>query len=279
MSFGYLIIVSTSDKVDYLELAYGLALSIKHTQKPGYDQVALVIDDIESVKELNSSWVFDHVIEWNKESFWDGRSWMDTLTPFDNTVCLDADMLFLRDYSHWIDYFIDNTELYVTNKSYNYRGEIVESDEYRRAFTKNNLPNLYSFYTFFKKDSELAKEFFTLGRYIIKNPTEFSNVFLSEYRPKVVGTDEAFALSSRLLGIQDEISYELEFPRVVHMKPALQNWPWPATAWSDHIGFYLNRKGQLKLGNYQQYDIVHYVEKDKINKEMINILEELVWKK
>jgi hypothetical protein len=260
-------------------LAYGLALSIKHTQKPGYDQVALVIDDIESVKELNSSWVFDHVIEWDKESFWDGRSWMDTLTPFDNTVCLDADMLFLRDYSHWIDYFIDNAELYVTNKSYNYRGEIVKSDEYRRAFTKNNLPNLYSFYTFFKRDSELAKEFFTLGRYIIKNPTEFSNVFLSEYRPKVVGTDEAFALSSRLLDIQDEISYELEFPRVVHMKPALQNWPWPATAWSDHIGFYLNRKGQLKLGNYQQYDIVHYVEKDKINKEMINILEELVWKK
>jgi hypothetical protein len=279
MSFGYLIIVSTSDNADYLELAYGLALSIKHTQKPGYDQVALVIDDIESVKELNSSWVFDHVIEWDKESFWDGRSWMDAVTPFDNTVCLDADMLFLRDYSHWIDYFVSNTELYVTNKSYNYRGEIVNSDEYRRAFTKNNLPNLYSFYTFFKKDSELAKEFFTLGRYIIKHPTEFSNVFLSEYRPKIVGTDEAFALSARLLDIQDEISYELEFPRVVHMKPSLQNWPWPATAWSDHIGFYLNRKGQLKLGNYQQYDIVHYVEKDKINKEMINILEELVWKK
>ena len=279
MSFGYLIVISTSDEVDYLELAYGLALSIKHTQKPGYDQVALVTDDIEAVKELNSSWVFDHIIKWDQETFWDGRSWMDQLTPFDNTVCLDADMLFLRDYSHWIDYFIANTELYVTNKSYNYRGEIIDSDEYRRAFTKNDLPNLYSLYTFFKKDSELAREFFTLGRYIIKNPTEFSNTFLSEYRPKVVGTDEAFALSSKLLDIQDEISYELEFPKVVHMKPLLQNWPWPANAWSDHIGFYLNRKGQLKLGNYQQYDIVHYVEKDKINKEMINILEELVWKK
>lgn len=278
MSFGYLIVISTSDNVNYLELAYGLALSIKHTQKPGYDQVALVIDDVESVKQLNSSWVFDHVIEWNQETFWDGRSWMDRLTPFDNTICLDADMLFLRDYSHWVDYFIANTELYVANKSYNYRGEIINSDEYRRAFTKNNLPNLYSFYTFFKKNSELAREFFTLGRYIIKNPTEFSNTFLSEYRPKVIGTDEAFALSSKLLDIQDEISYELEFPKVVHMKPLLQNWPWPANAWSDHIGFYLNRKGQLKLGNYQQYDIVHYVEKDKINKEMINILEELVWK-
>jgi hypothetical protein len=45
------------------------------------------------------------------------------------------------------------------------------------------------------------------------------------------------------------------------------------------LGFYLNRKGQLKIGNYQQTNIVHYVEKDKINAEVINILEEIVWKK
>ena len=45
MNFGYLLIVSHSDTVDYLQLAYGLALSIKNTQKPGYDKVALVIDD------------------------------------------------------------------------------------------------------------------------------------------------------------------------------------------------------------------------------------------
>jgi hypothetical protein len=33
------------------------------------------------------------------------------------------------------------------------------------------------------------------------------------------------------------------------------------------------------LGNYQQPDIVHYVEKDKINTEMISILEDIAWKK
>jgi hypothetical protein len=134
-------------------------------------------------------------------------------------------------------------------------------------------------YTFFKKDSEMAKEFFTLGRYILKNPKEFSNLFLSVSKPKVVGTDEAFALSAKLLDITDEIAYELEFPRLVHMKPMVQNWPWPADSVSDHVGFYLNKKGQLKIGNYQQSDIVHYVEKDKINTEMINILEEIAWKK
>jgi hypothetical protein len=203
---------------------------------------------------------------------------MDQLSPFDNTVCLDADMLFLRDYSHWAEYFIENSELYIANKSFTYRGETVVDQHYRKTFIKNQLPNLYSFYTFFKKDSELAKEFFDLGRDIIKNPVEFSNMFLSEYKPKILGTDEAFALAAKLLDITDVISYDLDFPRVVHMKPMIQNWPWPADAWSDHVGFYLNKKGQLKIGNYQQQDIVHYVEKDKMNREMISILEEIAWK-
>ena len=279
MNFGYLIVVAEHDEIDYTQLAYALALTIKNTQKPGYDQVAVVTDNPKRISKLNSSWVFDHVIEWNQETFWDGRSWMDQLSPFEYTVCLDADMLFMRDYSHWIDYFIKNSELYIANKSYTYRGEIVEDEYYRRAFIRNKLPNFYSFYTFFKKDSETAKEFFDLGRYIIKNPSEFSNVFLAEYKPKVVGTDEALALSAKILGIENDISYELEFPRVVHMKPMIQNWPWPAKAWSDHVGFYLNKQGRLKIGNYQQYDIVHYVEKDKITTEVINILEEISWKK
>lgn len=279
MNFGYLIFVSTSTVADYAQLAYALALSIKNTQRPGYDQVALVIDDPSQITRFNSTWVFDHIISWDKETYWDGRSWMDQLSPFENTVCLDADMLFLRDYSHWVDFFIENSELYVANKSYTYRGELVTSDEYRNTFVKNNLPNLYSFYTFFKKDSELATEFFTLGRYILKNPQTFSNSFLTVHKPKVIGTDEAFALSAKILDIVDDIAYPLEFPRVIHMKPLVQNWPWPADLVSDHVGFYLNKRGQLKIGNYQQTDIVHYVEKEKINTEMINILEEIVWKK
>lgn len=279
MNFGYLIFVSNNTEYDYLQMAYALALSIKNTQRPGYDQVCLVTDNIESVSKLQSSWVFDKVLYHEPKEGWDIRSWMDCYSPYENTVCLDADMLFTRDYSHWIDYFIENCDLYVANNSYTYRGEKVTSDEYRKTFTKNDLPNLYSFYTFFKKDSELAQEFFRLGRYIIENPKEFANNFLVEHKPRVIGTDEAFALSAKILDISDVIAYSLEFPTVVHMKPMVQNWPWPATSWSDHVGFYLNRKGQLKIGNYQQHGIVHYVEKNKIDDELINILEEIAWKK
>jgi hypothetical protein len=270
--------VAPHQGVKYELMAYALALSIKNTQKEGYDKVALVIDDKTKLKNFNSPWVFDHVIEWDQETFWDGRSWMDELTPFEYTVCLDADMLFMRDYSHWIDYFVENSELYIANKSYTYRGEVVTNTYYRQAFVKNDLPNLYSFYTFFKKDSELAKEFFELGRSIIKNPKEYSNLFLSNYKPKIMGTDEAFALSAKILDIADEISYELEFPKVAHLKGQVQNFPWPADFVSDHVGFYFDVNAKLKVGNYQQDCIVHYVEKDRIDLEIINILEEIAWK-
>jgi len=279
MNFGYLIIISKSDTVDYLKLAYALAVSIKNTQKHGYDRVALVTDDLEAVEQLRSPWVFDYKIHWNQEQFWDGRAWMDQLTPFDQTVCLDADMLFVEDHSHWIDQLIKNFNLFLPSKAYTYRNEIVESDYYRKTFTRNGLPNLYSFFTFFKKDSLIIEEFFSLGRYITKNPTEFSNLFLDQYKPKIVGTDEAFALSSKLLGIEDYITADIEFPRVVHLKPEIQGWPWPANSCTDHVGFYLDAKGKIKIGNYDQKNIVHYVEKELITDEFISLLEGVLWKK
>ena len=166
----------------------------------------------------------------------------------------------------------------MANSAYTYRGQLVTNRSYIKCFDKNNLPNLYSMWTYFKKQSTTSKDFFDLGRYIIKNPIEFSNLFLSEYKPKILGTDEAFALSAKILGIEDDISYSLEFPKIVHMKPMIQNWPWPADKWSDHVGLYIDKQGRIKIGNYQQYNIVHYVEKDKITDEIISILEDIAWK-
>ena len=275
MNFGYLIVVAEHDTVDYLKLAYALALSIKNTQRQGYDKVALVINDKNKLQKIKSPWVFDHVIEWDQETYWDGRSWMDQLSPFDNTVCLDADMLFTNDVSHWIDYFIENSDLYIANRVFTYRGELVTSDAYRKTFTKNQLPNLYSMWTFFKKDK--GNEFFNLAREIFINPVEFKNIFLSEHTPKILGTDEAFALAAKILDITDEISYPLEFPRLVHLKPLIQNWPYDADKVTDHAGFYFT--GNLKIGSYNQQDLIHYVEKDIITDELVSILEEIAWKK
>jgi len=280
MSFGYLLFVNTKHQShEYLLNAYACALSIKNTQREGYDKVALVIDKEWLLEPLTNDWVFDKVIEWGEKEGWDGRSYMDKLTPWDETVCLDADVLLTHDFSHWIDYLSDTFELFLPSKAYTYRGEVITSDYYRKTFTANKLPNFYSLFTYFKKESPLATDFFTLNRSIIDNPKEFANMFLTDHKPKVIGTDEAFALSAKILGIDTDITHNLNFPRIVHLKPMIQNWPWPANKVSDHVGFYLNDNCELKIGNYQQNGVIHYNEKTLITKELISILEHKAWKK
>ena len=278
MNFGYLLIVKENPDTDYLKLAYALALSIKNTQKDGYDKVALVLDNKTGIEGLKSPWVFDEIIYTDLPSGWDGRSLMHDLTPWEYTVCLDSDMLFLRDYSHWIDYLIENRDLCIANKSYTYRNEIVSSDYYRKTFTANELPNLYSFYTFFKKNSSQSEDFFRLVKQITEMPNKFTNLFLTNRKPKILGTDEAFALAAKVLNMQD-LSTPLEFPKIVHLKPMIQNFPWPCNLVSNHVGLYLDQSGQLKIGNFLQDNIVHYVEKDFMTDEHISILENIAWKK
>jgi hypothetical protein len=280
MNFGYLLIISKNKDVDYLKMAYALALSIKNTQAPGYDRIALVTDCPNDIQQLKSPWVFDHIIEWNKEKGWNGRSWMDKLSPFEYTVCLDVDMIFFTDHSHGIKNLInEDTNLSMPSTVYTYRNELVTSDFYRKTFTANSLPNLYSFFTFFKKDTSIVNDFFTLGRYIIKNPVEFSNLFLLKYKPKILGTDEAFALSAKILGIEETVSMTTEFPRIVHLKPMIQNWPWPADSVFDHVGFYFDKQAKIKIGCFQQENILHYVDKKIITDEHISNLEAIAWKK
>jgi len=45
------------------------------------------------------------------------------------------------------------------------------------------------------------------------------------------------------------------------------------------VGFYLDLKGQLKIGSYQQDKIIHYNEKELVTDEVVSILEEIAWKK
>lgn len=272
MNFGYLIITSNSGTHDYFPMAEALCYSIKTTQKPGYEKVALVVDNLAKTRAVHENTsMFDHIIEWNQETFWDGRNWMDQLTPFDFTVCLDADMLFMEDYSAWVDYFVDNCDLYIANRAYTFKNEIVTENFYRKAFEDNDIPNLYSFYTFFKKNKAICNDFFELGRIILKNPTEFSSIYFSKRKPKILGTDEVFGLAAKILGIEDQIAYPMAFPRVSHIKPMIQNWGIKADKVSDVVGFYLNDNGKMKIGNYQQHNIIHYVEKDFISDEILTM--------
>jgi hypothetical protein len=273
MSKGYVILAQNNSKDDYVSMASACAFSIKATQSR-VNNVTLITDVVDAVP-YHYREAFDQIlpIEWFDDAYkseWkvENRWKLYHQTPYEETVILDSDMLFLSDVSHWWDYMEKNFDLLITDKVFTYRNELIKDSYYRKIFKDNNLPNCYSAFTYFKK-TDLAKEFWSLIELIVKNWKEFFQVFLPESRPKHLSIDVAFALAVKIMGIEDQIFSSFDYPTFTHMKSRDQGWREYSDNWMDHAGSYMNDKCQLKIGNYQQTGIFHYTEKSFFNEGII----------
>ena len=269
MTKGYVILAQNNSKNDYVKMAYIAAMSIKITQSE-INRVTLITDVPDSVpqhyreafdKILPISWYDDALdSEWKIENRWK----LYHMTPYDETIILDADMLFLSDISHWWNYLEKNHNIFITNRVLTYRNEEVVSDYYRKVFTSNDLPNTYSAFTYFKKSDE-AEIFWKMVELIVKNWKEFYLKYLKNNRPDFLSIDVAFALAVKLLNYEDKVFSTIPYPTFTHMKGRVQNWRQDRANWMELAAIYFNDRCELKIGNYQQDGIFHYTEKDFIN--------------
>jgi hypothetical protein len=276
---GYLILAQNNSSSDYVKMAYVLALSIKLSQTE-ITSVSLITDVPDSVPSHYKE-VFDHVIkipwyddaletEWKIENRWK----IYHITPYDETILLDADMLFLSNIDNRWKYLSTNYDLFFTLDVLTYRNEIVSNEYYRKVFVENDLPNVYSAFTYFKK-SAIAEEFWTLVEIIAKNWQEFYNRFLIKSKPKHLSMDVVFALALKILSIEDQTTASFNYPTFVHMKSRVQNWNNTTDNWMDYAGVYLNRQGNLKISNYQQTGIFHYTENKFLTNHVEYVFEDL----
>lgn len=263
MSKGYLIMAQGN----YAKQAEALALSIKSTQSE-ITSVSVITD-----REVNNS-LFDNVIplpqkDLSMNSKWKihNRAYFYDLSPYDETVILDADMLFLTDISHWWKLF-EKYDLLVTDKVKTYRDEWVENSPYRSAFVLNNLPNLYSAFCYFKK-TEKAKVFFTLIKDIVENWEEWSLRYTPEYRPDHPSIDVAMGIAAKVLDYTD-ITCDLDYPTFTHMKGRCQGWKRTNEQWDDILTVYTSHN-KIRIGPYYQAGILHYVKKDFITDQLLEI--------
>ncbi len=278
MTRGYLILAQNNGTDDYIRQAYALALSIKNTQST-VNSVALATDEI--ITDPKYLAVFDHIvpIPWTdsaKDSTWkiENKWKYYYMTPFDETVVLDADMLFPKDISYWWD-ILSQKEMWITNKPRTFRGEIITSTEYRPSFEPNDLPNVYTAFIYFKK-TETVGELFQLLEIIFNNWERFFYEFMDETRPKHLSGDVAYALAIKILGLETECFGELDsMPSFVHMKSYLQNVDKKLVTedWTKHFPTYFSDDGTFKIGNYEQTLPFHYQVKSWLTDEMISILE------
>ena len=245
MSKGYLVLATGN----FTKMAELLAASIKKSQT-GINNISLITDD-----PLYQNELFEHIILVSGDTIYN-RTQVYNLSPYEETVSLDADMIFLEDVSHWWNHF-EKYSLLITNKVKTYRNEWVSKSPYRKTFVSNDLPNCYCAFSYFKKSSE-AEEFFTMLGHIVSDWDTWTMKFAPENRQKIPSIDVAMGIALKILGI-DAFS-QLDFPTFTHMKSGCQGWPRYSEDWRTHIGMYIEGN-KLRLGPYVQTGILHYVDK------------------
>jgi len=258
--FGYLLIVNNDKDGKYMAMAHLLASSIKRTQPTGYDKVCLIIDDNAYAK--NKDIMFDKIII-KKDNFvgWDQRNFMIDYSPYTHTVCLDVDMFFTRDISHWIDYFVNKSKgLVVTSNVLKFNNEPITNLKCRPGYKENNLPVLYSGFTYFNKSSAIAQNFFKVVKAITKQKDIFKRLYMSKKYPPEIGTDEAFSIAAKILGVEKDISGNTSFPKFVHLKSELQDVNIDSIGVD--LGYYIDKNINITIGTFTQNEIIHYSEKD-----------------
>lgn len=280
MSQGYVAIVQNTADVDYLNQAYGLALSLKNTQST-VDKLSILVDKdtLEQVTKKHRR-VFDKVIEipWEDdaaEEHWKvNNKWkVYYATPYEESVLLDTDMIFTTDVSHWWP-VLAQKEFWATTKVKTYRNDIITDDKFRKTFTENKLPNIYNAFMYFRK-SETCSEIFKLAEIIFHNWQRFYHLYLPKSKPNHVSGDVVFALAIKILGYEHLTTRENidSLPTFVHMKGELQGVNTITSDWAGHISSILVSPDNLVVGNFRQTVPFHYVDKNWLTEQKIKVLE------
>jgi len=273
MSKGYIAIAQNS-RDDYLRMAYALALSIKATQlevkdfclctdettaKLITDDHKKVFDHIVMVPEVDTRWKID-----NKWMYYD-------LSPFDETMVLDVDMLFVEPIDFWWD-TLQEKDMWLPNHTLTFRGEVVNANNYRIKFVDKKLPNVYTNMMYFKK-GDYAFHFFRMLKHIFQDWNRYYESFLVGPGQDSLSADLAYAFLIKVLGIEGEVTDPRPTPTFVHMKSKVQNVRGVEDNWEESLGCTLGDDLSLYVGNYRQTMPFHYVNKMWLTDEKLSILE------
>ena len=266
---GFLTIAQNTTEVDYLQLAYLQALSIKLTM-PGSKYAVLV--DTTTLKLVTDQHrrVFDYVIEIVNDLAIDSKWKLDNewqvfdLTPFKETIKLESDIVFTRSISHWWRAF-RLRDLVLSTGCRNYRGKLSTSREYRRIFDDNQLPDTYNGLMYFRY-TKTSTQFFNLARQIYANWDYISKNLLKNCRDPQPTTDVVYSLTAKILGVEQCTLPGLDYINFIHMKSAVNEWP--TGNWSEQVMWELIPP-MLRIANVNQYHPVHYHDKTWASKDVI----------
>jgi hypothetical protein len=243
---GYLVVAVNANEIDYVSCAQRLMQTVKHWHPAA--RTCLITD------QPYEHPVFDHVRilpAVDRDNVYANDAQAFRLTPFRETIKLEADMLMVSDCSHWWN-MLRHRDLVISVGCRTWQDRVSSSQHYRRAFVENSLPDVYNAITYWRL-SETARNFFRWVKIIFSDWGRYRR--LIKYPEAVPSTDLVYAMAAQIVGPEQVTLPFAAYPRMVHMKQhhagtVLKDWS-QELVWEYH-------DHRLRINTVAQWGAFHY---------------------
>ncbi len=203
--------------------------------------------------KANITIVTANMLPYGDQGGWANDWQMFQVSPYRQTIKLEADMIAATPVDHWWTLF-ELRDVVISQGSRTYYNEPAESRFYRRCFDQNNLPDVYNAVTYWRL-SQTAQKFFAVVRNIFENWTEYKK--LIKFPEDTPSTDLVYAMAAQIMGPEQVTLPTGLGPTIVHMKRhinALQSEDWTKEL--------IWEKDPFRINTIAQTGFVHYHRKE-----------------
>jgi hypothetical protein len=208
--------------------------------------------------EANITIVTRDMLPHGDQGGWANDWQMFAVSPYRETIKLEADMIAASPIDHWWTLF-ELRDVVISCGARTYRDESAQSRYYRKVFDDNNLPDVYNAITYWRLSS-IAQEFFALVRNIFENWTEYKK--LLRFPEEHASTDVVYAMAAQIMGPEQVTLPAGLGPSIVHMKRhinALQ-----CNDWTQELIWEMD---PFRINTIAQWGLVHYHRKEWSNEQ------------
>ena len=265
---GYVILAI--DEFQY-EQATALAYSIKIHNKDA--SVALVTNYIDRVPEHYTE-VFDHLVElpYGSVEITRANDWqLYWATPYVHNIVIDCASLVKENHDSVWEYLEDHYDMYFFNKSYSFKGEVLNNRKFSLYKTEYKMLPVHSHMFYFKHDTDLALAFFKLADVFMQNWRGVYAKYLPEqHRPTTYVNDIIYSLINSIVlsedtNMHDNIMHTINMPLTL-TDGMIGNWD----KWTDRLNVWNSSGAKVKIQNFAIATNLYYGEQEFMTEDIFN---------
>ena len=178
---------------------------------------------------------------------------MFSVSPYRETIKLEADMIATSAIDHWWTLF-ELRDVVISQGCRNFYDEPADSRFYRKIFDQNHLPDVYNAITYWRL-SKTARDFFDLIRNIFEHWNDYRT--LLKFPDDTASTDVVYAMAAQIMGPELVTLPEGLGPTIVHMKRHINGLH--GEDWTREL---IWEKDPLRINTIAQWGFVHYHQKE-----------------